>query len=598
VVAVAALLRFYRLGDGGLGNPFYAATVRSMLHSLHNSFFVSFDPYGTFMADKPPLDLWLQTLSAFILGFRGLALMLPQALAGVAAVALLLVVARRLHGDTSALAAAVVLATLPVSVLTSRNNTMDTLLVALSLAAIALTVRAVERGSPITLAAAATVMGLAFNVKEFEGLLALPGLALYYWLASATPAVTRVWRLAGSGIVLLVVGLSWTFVVGLVPSEDHPIVLNSDGNSIWSLTFGYNGFDRVLGGKGFNPATALTAQPGSTTVPIGVFYGGERGPLRLFGEFPGPLVAAAVPAALAGVVLLGGDFLERRRRAPAVIWLAWLGAGVAAFSASRLGSSQYLEAFSPPLAVCTGTAAAAGLRDAGWRRVCGLAGVACSAAYMALRFSQLGDAGVLTAACGVGGAVAALAAIASPATGKKRATPWLGGVAAGLVACGTLVMSAQAVRDAPVEGVWPGAVFLSEDKSRDSRFDPGDAAYYPFTGQIAFLDRSLDYLEARHQDGGYLVAVRSFYVAAAVISQRDQPVLPLYSEFLSRREYPIESLRRLLDEGRVEYFMLSLPLLKTQDPEIADLIARRCPANVSREAGLDPRTGFQLYHCR
>ena len=39
--AVAAALRFYRLGDTGQ-NLYYAAATRSMLDSWHNFFFVSF----------------------------------------------------------------------------------------------------------------------------------------------------------------------------------------------------------------------------------------------------------------------------------------------------------------------------------------------------------------------------------------------------------------------------------------------------------------------------------------------------------------------------------------------------------------------------
>jgi 4-amino-4-deoxy-L-arabinose transferase-like glycosyltransferase len=39
--------------------------------------------------DKPPLAFWVQAASARLLGFGGLILLLPQALAGVAGVALI-----------------------------------------------------------------------------------------------------------------------------------------------------------------------------------------------------------------------------------------------------------------------------------------------------------------------------------------------------------------------------------------------------------------------------------------------------------------------------------------------------------------------------
>src|ERR1019366_6201584 len=57
--------------------------------SLHNFFFVSSDPGGLVSLDKPPLGLWLQTVSAAIFGFHPLSLLVPEALCAVAAVAVL-----------------------------------------------------------------------------------------------------------------------------------------------------------------------------------------------------------------------------------------------------------------------------------------------------------------------------------------------------------------------------------------------------------------------------------------------------------------------------------------------------------------------------
>ena len=68
---------------------YYAATVLSMLQSWHTFFFVSFDPGGFVTVDKPPLGFWIQAASARLLGFSGLSILLPEALAGVASVAVL-----------------------------------------------------------------------------------------------------------------------------------------------------------------------------------------------------------------------------------------------------------------------------------------------------------------------------------------------------------------------------------------------------------------------------------------------------------------------------------------------------------------------------
>jgi 4-amino-4-deoxy-L-arabinose transferase-like glycosyltransferase len=385
-------LRFQHLGEGGLGNPFYAAAVRSMMRSRHNFVFASFDPLGTFSVDKPPLALWIQTLSALLFGYKGFSLILPQAIAGVAAVALVWWVVSRLHGTFAAGVAAGVLAVLPASVLVSRNNTMDTLVMMLSLGTVALVLWGASSGRLLPMLLAGLAVGLAFNTKGFEAFVALPGVVAYFWLASGLPLRRRIRHLAALGAVAAVVGLSWVTAISLVPQSDRPLVLNSDGDSALNLTFGYNGFDRILGHDGFNPASNLTAASPSL-VPPGVFYGGDRGPLRIFGEFPGPLVAVVMPAVLAGACLLVPDFFDRRKRPAAALWLLWLGGGLAAFSASRLGSPHYLEAFSPALAACFAVAADAALGGSLLRRLIGLAGVAGTAAYALDRLTELGGAG-------------------------------------------------------------------------------------------------------------------------------------------------------------------------------------------------------------
>jgi 4-amino-4-deoxy-L-arabinose transferase-like glycosyltransferase len=59
-----------------------------MLDSWYNFFFVSYDA-GFVSVDKPPLGFWIQATSAYLFGFHGWSLLLPQALAGVLSVALL-----------------------------------------------------------------------------------------------------------------------------------------------------------------------------------------------------------------------------------------------------------------------------------------------------------------------------------------------------------------------------------------------------------------------------------------------------------------------------------------------------------------------------
>jgi hypothetical protein len=85
---LAAFTNFYELQRNGFANLYYAAAVHGMLESWHNFFFVSFDPDGFVTVDKPPLGFWIQAASAKLLGYSGFSILLPEAQAGIAAVAL------------------------------------------------------------------------------------------------------------------------------------------------------------------------------------------------------------------------------------------------------------------------------------------------------------------------------------------------------------------------------------------------------------------------------------------------------------------------------------------------------------------------------
>ena len=139
-------MNFYQLGQNGYANTYYAAAIRSMLDSWHNFFFVSFDPGGFVTVDKPPLGFWLQAASAKIFGFSPFSILLPQAIAGVLAVLLLYILVKRHFGITAGLLAALALAISPISVVTNRNNTIDSTLVLVLLLGAWTVMRAAETG--------------------------------------------------------------------------------------------------------------------------------------------------------------------------------------------------------------------------------------------------------------------------------------------------------------------------------------------------------------------------------------------------------------------------------------------------------------------
>jgi 4-amino-4-deoxy-L-arabinose transferase-like glycosyltransferase len=128
ILLLSAVLNFYNLDAIYYTNDYYAAAVRSMTVNWHNFFFNSFDPGGYITVDKPPVAFWLQALSARIFGFNGISILLPSILAGVAGVALLYHMVKRVFGTVAGLFAALALAVTPIFVVMNRHNNPESLL--------------------------------------------------------------------------------------------------------------------------------------------------------------------------------------------------------------------------------------------------------------------------------------------------------------------------------------------------------------------------------------------------------------------------------------------------------------------------------------
>ncbi|MHB8531847.1 MAG: ArnT family glycosyltransferase [Solirubrobacteraceae bacterium] len=250
LVAGSAVLNTVRLAQNGYANVFYSAGVRSMLGSLHNFFFVSFDPGGLVSIDKPPLALWTQVLSAKVFGFTPLSLLLPEALMGVASVAILYVVIARRFGLLAGLAAGAALAVFPSFVAVSRANGVDPLLILLSLGACVAAIRACESGSWLSLLTASLLVGLAFNTKTLAAYLTIPAIAFGYLLCAPVSIPRRVLQLLAAGLLTAVVSFAWIAAVESTPASKRPYVGSSTNDTELGLTFEYNGFGRVEGQNG------------------------------------------------------------------------------------------------------------------------------------------------------------------------------------------------------------------------------------------------------------------------------------------------------------------------------------------------------------
>ncbi len=357
VLALATALDFVRLGQNGWANTYYSAAVRSMLRSWHNFVFASFDPGGLVSVDKPPLALWVEAASAKLLGYSGFAILLPEALAGVAAVWLLYLLVARYFGPLAGLLAALALAVSPVSVAINRDNNPDALFVLLLVAAAWAGARAVESGRLRWLVGCAVLVGLAFNTKMLAAAIVVPGLGLAYLVFARTSLKRRLAHLAVAGGVLAVLSASWIVAVDLTPAADRPYVGSTTDNSALSLALGYNGLGRVTGQEGGT----------STGGGLGGAFSGTPGLFRLLNDALGDQGAWLLPLAVVGLVSAAIWAFRRRREqlGPLVIVGGWFLAAAVIFSLSDgIIHTYYLSALAPASSALVGIGIVALARDA------------------------------------------------------------------------------------------------------------------------------------------------------------------------------------------------------------------------------------------
>ncbi|HLW94878.1 MAG TPA: glycosyltransferase family 39 protein [Solirubrobacteraceae bacterium] len=317
LIAVSAFLNLWALGRNDWANVYYSAAVRSMASSWHDFLYASLDRAGVMTVDKPPLSLWVQSLSVRLFGFHPLAILVPQALMGVATVLLVYDLVRRRFGRLGGFISGLALATTPIAVAMSRDNNPDALLTLCCVAAVWFAVRGFEDGRTRWLVLSGVAVGLGFETKMLVALVVVPAIALaWLWIAPAGRGrLAAIRQLLGGGVAMLVVGGAWPLLVALTPTADRPFVSGTADNSILSLIFGYNGFGRVGGQVGGPPSGFGGA---------GAVFGGATGPFRLInaalGGQDGWLLGFAVAGA--SVIVVASRL---RRRDPRTAWLICVG---------------------------------------------------------------------------------------------------------------------------------------------------------------------------------------------------------------------------------------------------------------------------------
>ncbi|ACA54525.1 glycosyltransferase family 39 protein [Clostridium botulinum] len=250
ILILSLILNLANLSIEGYANQYYAAGVKSMTLSLKNFFFVSFDPASFVSIDKPPLGFWIQAIFAKIFGFSGWSIILPQAIAGVVSVGLIYVIVKRSFGTVAGLISAICLAVTPVFVAVSRNNTCDNLLVLTLLLACLVLSKAAEKGKLKYLLISLAIVGIGFNIKMLQAYMIIPAIYITYLLSNAVSFKKRIVHLMAGTIILILVSLSWGFIVDLIPEGNRPYVGSSTNNSVMELIIGHNGLERLgIGSK-------------------------------------------------------------------------------------------------------------------------------------------------------------------------------------------------------------------------------------------------------------------------------------------------------------------------------------------------------------
>ncbi len=105
LLAATALLYLSDLANSGWANAFYSAAAQAGSQSWTAFFFGSSDAANAITVDKTPGSLWFMALSVRVFGLSSFAILLPQALMGIASVGLLYSAVRRVAGAGAALLA-------------------------------------------------------------------------------------------------------------------------------------------------------------------------------------------------------------------------------------------------------------------------------------------------------------------------------------------------------------------------------------------------------------------------------------------------------------------------------------------------------------
>ncbi len=543
---LAAVVALWALDVSGYANTYYSAAAQAASQSWSAMFFGAIDGAGFITVDKPPASLWLMGLSVRALGLSPFAILLPEALCGIAAALLLYDAVRRQFGAAAGLIAGVGLAATPVAALVFRYNNPDALLVLLLVAAAWALVRALETDHLAWLALAGVLVGLGFLTKYLQAYLVLPSLALTYLVAGRGGPRRRFAGLAVALVAAIAASAWWVAIVELIPAPSRPYIGGSTNNSVLDLVFGYDGLGRIFGQGAGGGRLGAPGAPGRFGGPgggglrgpagggAGAGFGGAPGLLRMFNGQWGTEISWLLPAAAMGLLVgLAGRLRAPRtdaRRAGFLLWGGWAVVHVLVFSLmSGIAHPYYSSAIAPAAAALTG----AGFVEA-WRlrgRV-PWAGVLLAAMLVVTALWQaqlLGRAPAYLPGLGVGALLVAVGASIVLVVLHVPDDP-----NAQRVARGAAVVGLVAILVGP--SVWTAATMGRAISGGDPSAGPmtgasiggGPGGFAGFPGDPGGTDQALvDYLVTNRGTATWLVAVSSASAAGPLQLASGAPVMAM-----------------------------------------------------------------------
>jgi 4-amino-4-deoxy-L-arabinose transferase-like glycosyltransferase len=604
VTAVAAVLYLTNLSVSGYANSYYSAAALAASQSWSAWFFGSFDAANFITVDKPPLATMLMGLSVRLFGLNSWSVLLPEALCGIATVALLFLIVRRHFGTVAATIAALVTALTPAAVLIFRYNNPDALLTLLLVLAAGSLLRGLENGRIRWAVLAAILVGFAFNTKYLQAWLVLPAFAITWFLCAPGSIRRRIGGLLAAFAAVVVSSGWWVLAVELIPAGQRPYIGGSTNNSALDLLLGYDGLGRIFGqspGGGGAPVSFGGSVPQGAAFAnggpggAGGGFGGVAGLWRMFNDQFGGQVAWLIPFSL--IALVSGLAIRFRaartdvRRAAYLLWGLWLVVHLAVFSLmSGIIHSYYVVVLAPAMGALVGMGAVDLWRLRGRYRFGGLPlaiAIAVSSVVAWLLLSRIPDfvPGLDDAILIVGLICAAV--VATPWLSEAQRRP-LGRIQLGAAAIALVVLllgpaayAAETINTAysggdPAAGPSSGAGFGGPGGfgggtgSTPGGLTPGagfNPANAPQTGGLPGLsfggpgagaaDSSLiDYLLTNRGDATWIVATTSSQGAGSIELASGAPVMAMGGFSGSDPAPSLAQLQSLVASGQLRYVLL------------------------------------------